>query len=102
MFTVEQLSGFSSRTLYRILLKGLKYYPSINAHEILIETKSLFRQNRMVADEETRLRERKKAVIGINHVQMYNEQNDYLQKNTGTLSKSYETANPRDDKFIYF
>ena len=80
-YTNTELKEFTVKTLYRVLLKNIKHYPSINALDILKETKSLFHLNKKLKDPKEITKEKKKAIMGIQHVLMYNEQNDYISKN---------------------
>ncbi len=93
---------FSNLSLYRQLIKRLKKYPSLSNHSLYLEAKELFRLNRGLVDEKLIALERKKAAMGLAHIEMYIEQNAYLMKNSSTFSASYQTLNPRDDTFVYF
>eukprot|EP01017_Pseudomicrothorax_dubius_P045627 TRINITY_DN7910_c0_g1_i4.p1 TRINITY_DN7910_c0_g1~~TRINITY_DN7910_c0_g1_i4.p1 ORF type:complete len:112 (-),score=22.24 TRINITY_DN7910_c0_g1_i4:151-486(-) len=99
----EELFKLSVRSLYRLLLKNMKYYPSKNRHEILIAVKEEFHENKNLKDEKKIATEIKKARIGLNHVLYYRSKMDELNR-TNTIKDSgfVESLNPKDKDFIYF
>jgi len=101
-FTSEQIHAFTSGQLYRLLIKNIRYYPSINRVEIYKEIKESFRNNKNLDDEKLRNVERKKAAMGLAHILMYNEKSNELQTLGYNTKSEYETLNPKDDNFIFF
>lgn len=107
------LSKLSTKTIYRLLLKNMKYYPSKNrfgimmaikeGNSIYIKKKLEFHQSKDITDEKSIKVERKKAWMGLAHVLYYKEKvnefnNNYSMTDTGFT----EPLNPKDKDFIYF
>lgn len=51
-FKVAELSKLSTLTIYRMLLKNLKLYPSTNRFEIMIALQDEFRNSRKITTPE--------------------------------------------------
>ena len=79
-YKLAELEKLSMRTVYRMLLKNMKSYPSKNRFGILEAVQEEFRENRRVPEAEA-VKLRKKAQMGFRHVMYYIEKNKDLMKN---------------------
>lgn len=96
------MKNMSASCLYRLLIKTIRYYPSINRVDIYKEIKASFRQNRSLVQPAAIETEKKKAAMGLAHILMYNEKSVELQTLRYNTKAEYETMNPKDENFIYF
>ena len=120
-YSNEVLSKLSTLTLYRILIKNMRFYPSKKKFEVLLsikEGKDLskklknpfffrffleFRKNKSLTEEKLIIIEKKKARMGVAHVMLFNEKMKELQDNYRIKDSGFvESLNPRDKDFIYF
>ena len=97
------LTKLSTITLYRMLIKNMKYYPSKNRFNLLVATKEEFRDSRNLKDEKLIKVEIKKARLGVAHVILYKEKMEELYTKEGIKSDRFrDSLNTKDDDFIYF
>ena len=96
------MNEYSILKFYRILLKEVRTYPSVKQHDMYLEIKESFKQNRHLSDKKLLEKERKKCHMGIMHLRMYNEKNKELLEIHTTTPQHFETINPKDENFIYF
>jgi len=102
-FTKDGLAKLSTLTLYRLLLKNVKHYPSKNRFGIMMAIKEEFRDKRNISEEREIFVERKKAWMGVAHLQLYKEKAAELETNYSLTDRSFtESLNPKDKDFIYF
>ena len=121
-YSNEVLSKLSTLTLYRILIKNMKFYPSKKKFEVLLSIKEgkhflkkieksiffsicrlEFRKNKSITEEKLIIIEKKKARMGVAHVMLFNEKMKELQDNYRIKDSGFvESLNPRDKDFIYF
>jgi len=102
-FSAEELAKLSTRTIYRLLLKNIKHYPSKNQFGIMLAIKEEFRDHRNLTDEREIKIERKKAWMGVAHLQLYREKAAEMETNYSLTDRKFtETINPKDKDFIYF
>ena len=117
IYTKEYLSSLSLLTVYRQILKNIKYYPSKNRFQLILATKegsSLifyfklipkfieFRKSKELKDERQIFLERKKAWMGLAHVLYYKERADEFYNNYAMVQQYIPPINPKDKDFIYF
>lgn len=60
-FKVSEMSALSILSIYRMLLKSMKHYPSSNRHDILLAVQEEFHQNKNLTEEKDKKLQRKKA-----------------------------------------
>lgn len=102
-YSKEKLASLPVRTVYRQLLKKMKYYPSKNRFGIMLAVKEEFHKNKDLTEERAIFVERKKAWMGLAHVLYYIEKMDELNKNYALMDRGItESLNPKDKDFIYF
>ena len=102
MMTNEQLYALSIKAIYRLLIKNVRSYPSVNRFDIYKEIKETFRTNRNLEHAESIKREKKKAIMGVAHMMMYNDKSQELIEKGYNTKAEYETLNPKDENYIYF
>ena len=71
--TTKAIKEMNPTTLYRMLMKNIKYYPSKNRFEIMLEIKHEFRRHISLKEPKLLSIELKKARIGVAHILMYKE-----------------------------
>ena len=69
-FKVAELEKLSMKTIYRMLLKNLKLYPSINRYSIMVAVQDEYRESLSASPEQV-VKMRKKAQMGLRHVLYY-------------------------------
>ena len=99
---MQKTAELSNLTLYRHLLRYAKVYPSVKQAAIYQDIRALFKENRNLTEAKLIQVERKKALMGLAHLQMYHEKNEELKTAQDTTPGNYESLNPRDENFIYF
>ncbi len=75
---IDEIKKLSVLTLYRLIIKNCKYYPSKNRFQIMLAAKEDFRENRTLTNERLIFIETKKARIGLSHLLLYKEKNQEL------------------------
>lgn len=99
----EVLSKLSTLTLYRLLVKNLRFYPSKNRFQVLLAVKEEFRDHvDLPKDSRECKQERKKAEVGLAHVMLYKSKADEMRENYSVKAEVHESLNPRGEDFIYF
>lgn len=102
-YSSEYLNKQSVLTLYRLLMKNMRFYPSKKRFELILSIKEEFRQNRTLTDERKIFFERKKAKMGVAHILLFSEKLGELKDNYSISESGFtESLNPRDKDFIYF
>lgn len=96
------LKALPMNSLYRLLIKGIGKYPSVNRLDIYKEIKISFRAHRGLTDPKTIEVEKKKAIMGLAHILMYIEKSNELQTLKYNTKTEYESLNPNDEHFIHF
>ena len=99
---MQRFVDLSNLTLYRKLLKAGKDYPSVKQKPLYQDIRSLFREHREITDAKEIKEERKKAAMGIAHMEMFIEKSRELQEGHQNTPGHYESLNPKDENFIYF
>jgi Complex 1 protein (LYR family) len=57
--------------LYRAILKNGRHYPSRNRNEIINEARELFREHKVLTDQDKIRKELENARVGLNELLMY-------------------------------
>ncbi|EAS01473.1 complex 1 protein, LYR family protein (macronuclear) [Tetrahymena thermophila SB210] len=101
--SLADVANLTTKTIYRLLLKNMKYYPSKNRFQIMMAIREEFRENKQLTDEKKIKIERKKARIGLAHVLMYKDKGqEFVESYRIKDDPSDLHFNPRDKDFIYF
>ncbi|KAL4461041.1 hypothetical protein ABPG74_016513 [Tetrahymena malaccensis] len=101
--SLAEVANLTTKTMYRLLLKNMKYYPSKNRFQIMMAVREEFRENKALTDEKKIKIERKKARIGLAHVLMYKDKGkEFVESYRIKDDHSDLHFNPRDKDFIYF
>ena len=98
----DKLASLTIKTLYRLMIKSVRVYPSVNRFDIYKEIKESFRRNRDLDNAKLIAVEKKKAMMGLAHMLMYNEKSDELMTLRYNTKTEYAPLNPKDENFIYF
>lgn len=92
----------STLTLYRKLIQAGKLYPSVKRPVLYQDIRSLFREHRELTDTKEVKDARKRACMGLAHMEMFIEKSRELQEGYMTSPGTHESLNPPDEDFIYF
>lgn len=100
-FKVSELEKLSTLTIYRMLLKNMKHYPSKNRFGILNAIQEEFHDHKSLPPNEIP-KMRKKAEMGLRHVMYYIEKNKDLMANKYHNLDDIEPIATKKDQNIYF
>ncbi|KAL4506966.1 hypothetical protein ABPG72_001387 [Tetrahymena utriculariae] len=101
--SLADVANLTTKTMYRLLLKNMKYYPSKNRFQIMMAVREEFRENKSLTDEKKIKIEKKKARIGLAHVLMYKDKGkEFVESYKIKDDLTDLHFNPRDKDFIYF
>lgn len=98
----QDLYKLSSLTLFKELYKNIMKYPISRRFEMRLAIIEAFKNSKDLKDEREIEKARKRAVLGLANVLMYNEKRDELMTEYENTPTNYQCLNPKDEKFIYF
>lgn len=101
-YKVAELSKISTLTMYRMLLKNLKLYPSTNRFDIMIAMQDEFHNSRKITDPEQARKSRTKAEMGLRHVLYYIEKNELVKQNKYHDNDDIEPFAKSKEETVYF
>lgn len=103
MLTPAQYQALKPLMTYRRLLKGLRKYPSKNRYELLLAMQDEFRENQKLTDPIKMENERKKAIVGAQHVDYYVQKSQEFEQGGRVTPDEVRHSVFSDKKdFVYF
>ena len=103
MLRTEEIQKLGMKTVYRLMIKDFRFYPSKNKFQIMMAMKEEFRDNQKLTDAKKIFLEQKKARMGLAHLQLYKVKNKEMIANYSMQNGEFNQGmNPKDKDFIYF